>query len=168
MQPRYVVETIEHMVTPLRRGREIVVEVDGRFVSAHLSWHGPNECELTMHGVVHRVYCAQDDRRIFLHFDGKVWLLTALDEFRGTDLQSDIGHGAVIAPMPGVVIAVNIEVGQLVSTGDALILIESMKLQCELRAGCNGVVRRVTARVGASFERGSVLVEVDSEQSEIS
>ena len=166
MQPKYLVEEMEHIVTPLRRGREITVAVDGRIVNAHVHWRGPNECELTVNGAVHRVYCAQDDRRIFLHIGGKVWLLTALDEFRGADLQADIDHGAVIAPMPGMVIEVNVEEGQRVSTGETLILIESMKLQCELRAKGDGVVRRVAVGVGASFERGSVLIEVDAERAE--
>jgi acetyl/propionyl-CoA carboxylase alpha subunit len=166
MQPKYVVEEIEHIVTPLRRGREITVAVDGRVLNAHVHWRGPNECELTVNGAVHRVYCAQDNHKIFLHIDGKVWLLNALDEFRGTDLQADIDRGAVIAPMPGVVIAVNVEEGQHVSMGETLILIESMKLQCELRAKGDGVVRRVAVGVGATFERGSVLIEVDAKHGE--
>jgi hypothetical protein len=70
LQPKYVVEEIEHIVTPLRRGREITVAVDGRILNAHVHWRGPNECELTVNGAVHRVYCAQDDRKIFLHIDG--------------------------------------------------------------------------------------------------
>jgi acetyl/propionyl-CoA carboxylase alpha subunit len=166
VQPKYVVENLEHVVTPLRRGREITVAVDGRVLNAHVHWRGPNECELTVNGAVHRVYCAQDDRKIFLHIDGKVWLLTALDEFRGTGSRPDIDRGAVIAPMPGVVIAVNVDEGQRVTTGETLILIESMKLQCELRAKGNGVVRRVAVCVGAGFERGAVLVEIDAEQGE--
>jgi acetyl/propionyl-CoA carboxylase alpha subunit len=166
VQPKYVVENLEHLVTPLRRGREITVAVDGRVLNAHVHWRGPNECELTVNGAVHRVYCAQDDRKIFLHIDGKVWLLTALDEFRGTGSRPDIVRGAVIAPMPGVVIAVNVEEGQRVTTGEALILIESMKLQCELRAQGNGVVSRVAVGVGAGFERGAVLIEIDAEQGE--
>jgi acetyl/propionyl-CoA carboxylase alpha subunit len=166
VQPTYVVENLEHVVTPLRRGREITVAVDGRVLNAHVHWRGPNECELTVNGAVHRVYCAQDDRKIFLHIDGKVWLLTALDEFRGTGSQPDIDRGAVIAPMPGVVIAVNVEEGQRVTTGETLILIESMKLQCELRAKGNGVVSSVAVRVGAGFERGAVLIEIEAEQGE--
>jgi biotin carboxyl carrier protein len=81
-------------------------------------------------------------------------------------LDADIDRGAVIAPMPGVVIAVNVKEGQRVSTGETLILIESMKLQCELRAKSDGVVRRVAVGVGASFERGSVLIEVAAKQGE--
>jgi acetyl/propionyl-CoA carboxylase alpha subunit len=164
VQPTYVVENVEHLVTPLRRGREITVAVDGRVLNAHAHWRGPNECELTVNGAVHRVYCAQDDRRIFLNVDGKVWLLTALDEFRDARSRPDTDGGAVIAPMPGVVIAVNVEEGQPVTTGETLILIESMKLQCELRAKGNGLVRRVAVGVGAGFERGAVLIEIDAEQ----
>jgi len=166
LEPKYVVEDVEHIVTPMRRGREITVAVDGRILNAHVHWRGSNECELTVNGAVHRVYCAQDDRKIFLHLGGKVWLLTALDEFRGTDFQADIDRGAVISPMPGVVISIDVEEGQRVSTGETLILIESMKLQCELRAKGDGIVRRVAVRVGESFERGSVLIEVDAKQGE--
>jgi acetyl/propionyl-CoA carboxylase alpha subunit len=166
MQPKYVVDGTEHIVMPLRRGREITVDVDGRVLNAHIHWRGENECELTVNGVVHRVYCAQDDRKLFVHVQGKVWLLTAVDEFSDSHAQGDIDGGAVIAPMPGVVIEISVEKGQRVTAGDNLILIESMKLQCELRAKSDGVVRRVAVDVGASFERGTVLMEVDAEQGE--
>lgn len=164
MQPAYVIDGIEHTVTPLRRGREISIAVDGRILNAHIHWHDTNELELTVNGAVHRVYCAQDDHDIFLHIDGRTWRLTALDEFHGTDSHADVEGSAVVAPMPGVVIEVNVEKGQRVTAGDTLILIESMKLQCELRAKSNGVVRRVAVGVGSNFERGAVLIEIDAAQ----
>lgn len=166
MQPKYVIDGVEHIVTPLRRGREITVAVDGRVLNAHIHWHDTNELELTVDGVVHRVYCAQDGNRIHLHIDGRTWQLTALDEFHGTDSPIDQDVSSVIAPMPGVVIEVSVEQGQRVSAGDNLILIESMKLQCELRARSSGVVRRVAVSAGSNFERGAVLIEIDAAQGE--
>jgi len=165
VQPKYVIDGVEHSVTPLRSGREITIAIDGHLMSAHIQRRGPNECELTVNGAVHRVYCAQDDRHIHLHIDGKVWQLTSVDEFRGEGAQTNIDRGAVVAPMPGVVIGISVEVGHSVTAGQPLILIESMKLQCELRAKADGVVRHVAVSVGSSFERGSVLIKVD-EQSE--
>ena len=71
------------------------------------------------------------------------------------------GAGHLLASMPGRIVRVLCEVGQAVSAGTPLIVIEAMKMQNELCAKTDTVVRAVLVTVGQTVERGSTLVELD-------
>jgi biotin carboxyl carrier protein len=57
-------------------------------------------------------------------------------------------HAQVKSPMPGVVVAILVEEGQLVRTGESLAILEAMKMENEIRAPRNGKVDRVFVRAG--------------------
>lgn len=163
MQPKYVFNGNTHQVTPLKRARDIAIAVDGHALNARMHWCDANEAELTVNGVAYRVYIAQNDRKLFVHLGGRVWQLTAVDEFMDAKVGGHKSDGALLAPMPGVVVEVSAVVGQRVCIGDNLMLIESMKLQSEMKAKVNGVVSRIAVTAGASFERNAVLIEIEAD-----
>jgi biotin carboxyl carrier protein len=70
------------------------------------------------------------------------------------------GDGRVKAPIPGLVSRVLVAPGDSVTAGQALVILEAMKMENEIRAPFDGVVSSVTATVGQSAPRGQLLVEV--------
>ncbi len=72
-------------------------------------------------------------------------------------------HGPVAlkAPMPGLVVAVPVEVGQEVKKGDVLVVLESMKMQNELKSVKDGKVTQVKVSAGQAVEQGQVMVVVE-------
>ena len=68
--------------------------------------------------------------------------------------------GAVRAPMPGAMVNVLVRAGDAVRVGDAVVVIESMKLETTLRAPRAGVAGEARFGIGESFERGAVLIEI--------
>ncbi len=64
------------------------------------------------------------------------------------------------APMPGMVISVPVVEGQTVQKGDTLIILESMKMQNELRAPYNGNVSRLRIKAGENVEQKQVLLNL--------
>ncbi len=66
------------------------------------------------------------------------------------------------APMPGLVVRVQVEAGQAVAAGAGVIVLEAMKMENELRAAGQGVVRAVRVRPGEAVEKGQVLVEFEA------
>lgn len=82
----------------------------------------------------------------------------AIRELTGPD-EVDSGPAPVRAPMPGMITRVEVEVGQDVSAGDGIIVIEAMKMENELRAEAAGTVARVLVGAGEAVEKGAVLVE---------
>jgi biotin carboxyl carrier protein len=75
--------------------------------------------------------------------------------------------GSVLAaPMPGLVVALKVAVGDAVSAGQALLVMEAMKMQNELSAEVDGVVRAVHAELGRSVEAGQPLVTLGPAEEE--
>jgi biotin carboxyl carrier protein len=71
------------------------------------------------------------------------------------------GPAVLKAPMPGLVVRVQVEAGQPVAAGAGVVVLEAMKMENELRAAAAGVVRTVRVRPGEAVEKGQVLVEFD-------
>lgn len=70
--------------------------------------------------------------------------------------------GDLTAPMPGLVVQVLVKEGQKVESGQVLALLESMKMQMELRSETTGVVKRVAVTANAHVDKGSLLVSVEA------
>lgn len=73
------------------------------------------------------------------------------------------GPKPVKAPMPGMVMRIEVEPGQRVSAGQGLVIIEAMKMENELKADAGGVVSRILVTPGTAVEKGAVLVEFATE-----
>ena len=71
--------------------------------------------------------------------------------------QAAAGRHEVRAPMPGLLKAVHVSEGDVVDRDAALVTLEAMKMENELRAPARGKVVRLVARAGAKVEGGAVL-----------
>jgi biotin carboxyl carrier protein len=76
-----------------------------------------------------------------------------------TDGPSGIRH--VLAPMPGRVVKVLVKAGDRVTARQGLVVVEAMKMENELRAPAEAIVRDVRATEGASVEAGAILVVLE-------
>jgi biotin carboxyl carrier protein len=69
-------------------------------------------------------------------------------------------QGAISAPMPGMVVDVLVREGQRVDSGEPLVVLESMKMQMQLRSPFSGQVRQVNVCSKSQVEKGTLLVQV--------
>ncbi len=78
-------------------------------------------------------------------------------------VHADGGDGpqTLSSPMPGKVVAVLVQEGQEVKEGQGLVVVEAMKMENELRAPKDGVVRQLSAQVGNAVEGGVTLCVVE-------
>ena len=72
------------------------------------------------------------------------------------------GDTPVKAPMPGKIIRLVAEAGKAVKKGDVLMILEAMKMQNEITANCNGVIRKIKVQTGQSVMKDELLVEIQS------
>jgi acetyl/propionyl-CoA carboxylase alpha subunit len=70
-------------------------------------------------------------------------------------------HDHVRAPMPGTLIHIHKRSGEAVSRGEALVTIESMKLQMTLSAPRDGVLASLTRSVGETFDKDEIVAELE-------
>jgi acetyl/propionyl-CoA carboxylase alpha subunit len=64
------------------------------------------------------------------------------------------------APMPGLVVSLPVVEGQTIAKGDVLVILESMKMQNELRSPRAGTVSRIRVKAGDSVELKQTLLSV--------
>lgn len=98
---------------------------------------------------------------LFLHIDGRHYHLKhhePVRRFASADTRE--ANAAARAPMPGTVVRIVAEAGGAVAAGDAILVIESMKLETTIRAWRDGIVEAVHVTEGATFERGTLLVSL--------
>ena len=70
------------------------------------------------------------------------------------------GEGGITAPMPGLVLTIKVKEGDTVQAGQALLVMEAMKMENAITASYNGTVARIYVREGDSISEGDLLVEV--------
>ena len=104
------------------------------------------------------LHFARDGAALHLFWQGVAYKLVEAREDARRSARSDTG--ALEAPMPGRVSAVKVAVGQRVSKGEELLVVEAMKMENALRAPRAGVVRAVHASVGEMVAPGRALVEI--------
>ncbi|MBO6040712.1 MAG: biotin/lipoyl-binding protein [Oscillospiraceae bacterium] len=66
----------------------------------------------------------------------------------------------VDSPLPGNVLDVKVAVGQAVKAGQVLVIIEAMKMENEVAAPCDGVVKQIVAAKGAVVATGDALLVI--------
>jgi propionyl-CoA carboxylase alpha chain len=70
--------------------------------------------------------------------------------------------GGLTAPMPGKVVELKVKVGDSISKGDALVILEAMKMEHEVKAPADGKVSEIYIKKGEQLENGALLMIVDS------
>jgi biotin carboxyl carrier protein len=71
-----------------------------------------------------------------------------------------LNSGEVASPMPGLIVEVSVAEGDSVTSGQTVVILESMKMQNELKAPRDGVVEAVNVAQGQSVEKGTLLLTV--------
>ena len=74
---------------------------------------------------------------------------------------SELPSGGLVAPMPGVVIEIRCGVGDTVSAGQVLVVLEAMKMEHHISAPFDGVVTEIPIEVGQQLENGALLLTID-------
>jgi 3-methylcrotonyl-CoA carboxylase alpha subunit len=111
---------------------------------------------------------SRGERGINIGLGGETYILEndEEDEIRGAGHVGGDGNGSVESPMPGNIVAVNVSEGDAVTAGQAVVVIESMKMQNEITASIDGTVKKVNCSVGEQVGLGDLLVEIEPAEEE--
>jgi pyruvate carboxylase subunit B len=146
------------------------VTVTGRRIRAALEEiEGTPVRTVTIGDTVHRVVVRRRESRghYVLWIDGYNYDVEALDERTRTirDLTAEAagptGPKPLVAPMPGLIVRIQVAPGDEVQAGQGLVVMEAMKMENELRASAAGRVKRVAVSPGAAVEKGATLIELE-------
>jgi biotin carboxyl carrier protein len=144
--------------------------IDGTSARAHLAdLEGTPVRMLTVGDEVHRIVVRRGSvrGRYTIWVDGFRHEVEALDErmraireLAGAS-SAPAGPSPLIAPMPGMIVRVNVQAGDVVQPGQGLVVMEAMKMENELRAQSTATVKRVLAQPGTAVEKGTLLIELE-------
>jgi biotin carboxyl carrier protein len=143
------------------------VSVDGKVYEVDFeSVSGQPVYSLIVDGKSHESYVAPGDHDWQVLIRGRLYPVTVEDE-REKRLRSAAGGGVaetgeyhLRAPMPGLVVAILVEENQAIKKGQVLLILESMKMQNELKSPRDGTVGRVRVKAGETVEQKQTLLSV--------
>jgi len=165
---KYFVRVGDSEVELSRDGDEVLV--DGATLGARLAdVEGTPVRMLTVGDEVHRIVVrpAGTRGRYTIWVDGFRHEVEALDERMRAIRElagataGPVGPAPLVAPMPGMIVRVNVRVGDRVHPGQGLVVMEAMKMENELRAQAEATVKSVVAQPGTAVEKGALLIELE-------
>lgn len=105
-------------------------------------------------------YAVVAGKTTWVWLDGKAFVVGS-DEQEGRVARAQADDIALAAPMPATVRAISVSVGQTVSAGDVLVVLEAMKMELALKAPRDGTVIAVHCESGQIVQPGVPLVELE-------
>lgn len=64
------------------------------------------------------------------------------------------------APMPGLILQVNVEIGNKVKEGEVILILEAMKMENAICAPRDGIIKSINIKKGKAVEKGALLIEM--------
>jgi biotin carboxyl carrier protein len=141
--------------------------VDGKAYEVDFeSINGQPVFSMLRDGESHEAYVYPDEDQWEVLLQGILYPVLVEDE-REKRLRSSFGSSPATsgeyylkAPMPGLVVSVLVEDETAVAQGDVLVILESMKMQNELKSPRDGIISRVRVKTGDSVEQKQTLLSV--------
>jgi acetyl/propionyl-CoA carboxylase alpha subunit len=162
MQHAFTLSDTDHALALSRSATASRLHVDGQLLDIDLTDGADGTTWLTLQGQRIPVIIASRGDEVFVHLDGEAYALRyrhPLDR-----LAAQAGGAAedrMTAPMPGSIVSVAVNAGDAVTKGQALLVMESMKMETTLTAPRDGVVAEIAYAPGQTFERDALLLSLE-------
>jgi len=104
-----------------------------------------------------RTAIAGDGQTVWVFLDGITYTVAREERIAGRSKSA----ADVVAPMPATVVSITAALGQSVSEGDTLIVLEAMKMELPIKAARAGVVKAIHCAKGELVQPGVTLVEFE-------
>jgi 3-methylcrotonyl-CoA carboxylase alpha subunit len=133
------------------------LDLPGGAVEAHAARAVDGTLQLTLDGIVRQARILRRGNEFTVLDDGLAHRLLYLDRL-APPLGEELAGGQLVAPMAGRIIQVMASAGSTVRRGQALIVLEAMKMEHTITAPAAGIVESVAYRVGDLVEEGAELL----------
>ena len=117
-------------------------------------------CRLSLNGSNHQATVVMQGEQAHVFENGTVTIIGKPDELQHAADDSEAHGGGLTAPMPGKIISLLVQAGDTVTKGQALLVMEAMKMEHTITAPDNGKVEEVFYKVGDQVTEGVELITV--------
>jgi 3-methylcrotonyl-CoA carboxylase alpha subunit len=135
------------------------LKIAGREYALRAERIGDGRMQLQLDGRTYNARAVGDEEDWHVFSGGSCSRLRIEDELHGLDIEA--GGASLAAPMPGKVIRVLAPAGAKVSKGDALLILEAMKMEHTITAPRDGVVAEVFFGAGDQVNEGAELLKLE-------
>ena len=131
---------------------------------------GPNQFHLLENNQSYHISVLQTDfpnKQITLEVNGNIYHLKIEDEYdqlvkkMGLSISNTQKLTDIKAPMPGLVLDILVQPGQIIAKGDQLLILEAMKMENVLKAEGEGIVKSIEIEKGDAVDKGQVMIEME-------
>jgi acetyl/propionyl-CoA carboxylase alpha subunit len=117
-------------------------------IELELKPHGPGY--ISMDGFTHEIDITDDTKRLLQQF------------IKNSGLSGADAAGMIAAPMPGMVVKILTEEGDMVNQGDKVIIVEAMKMENALSAPISGIVKKIYVKEEQPVDKDTPLMEIEA------
>lgn len=148
------------------------ITVDGRTTSVDFRRRSnSNSVSLLIDNRSHLVDIRHDNDRYQVHSGSQVFDVLVMDE-RSASIRELIGEhaskrkdrGEIRAPMPGLVVKLNAGVGDQITCGQGVIVVEAMKMENEIPAPISGTIESIKVKPGMAVDKGDILLVIKADE----
>jgi biotin carboxyl carrier protein len=153
--------------TPIEIKSATEISVSGHAKEVSLVSVGGGMYELLYANKVYLVSAVKTDEGYEVKLDGKRFEVELKDEKKlllekfGIAKASGAKAGVVKSPMPGLVVRLEVKVGDAVSIGQGLLILESMKMENEVKSAFAGTVKEILVAEKQAVEKGQPLLRIE-------
>jgi len=110
---------------------------------------------------------AQGDKQFEVILNGNKYQIALSDKYdqlidkMGLTVSNSEKVTDIKAPMPGLVLSIEVKEGQEVIKGEALLILEAMKMENVIKSPGEGIVKAITVSKGKAVEKGAILIEFE-------
>ncbi len=146
------------------QGETVRVSLDGNEIELAVTTQGAQEgwCR-TSDGKLHTFFWAWAGNALELWVDGNVFMFEKVERRRQAN-REPAGGNDILALMPGTVEQILVQPGDSVERGQAVIIMESMKMELTVVAHRDGVVKQVPVQLGDQVDKGMRLLELEEQE----
>jgi biotin carboxyl carrier protein len=140
---------------------ELIAETDKDYLVI-----GENHFKIHDGELFRNCFVTEDENNILVFIEGRTYHFEKIDEeqdFTAGAGGSTSDREEVKPPMPGSVVKLLVEVGQEVSDGDGLIIVEAMKMETTLYSSISGIVKEVNVKEGEQVDADKIMILVEKE-----
>lgn len=127
-------------------------KLDDDYLQAVINGH-----RISVHGNLH-------DDQLVLFYEGDTFKCSVYRETYGFEEMA--GEGSLAAPMNGAIVAVQAKVGDKVTVGQTLVIMEAMKMEHAIKAPADGVVSEIFFAEGDQVSEGAELIAIETEEAD--
>ncbi len=142
------------------RGNDFTLEAGGEKVAASFVSFRDGRLTVAADGGEHSALAAGHGRDLTLFRNGRVIGMHLY--VSGSEGGDEKGEGRIVTPMPGKIVDVLVKQGDSVEKDQPLLIMEAMKMEMTIRAGCAGIVDELPVSASDQVQDGALLVSIKS------